>query len=279
MKSLSVAWITLSAFLVTVGTNAAVFTESYPGASFNYVNAFGQNDSSRGVYHTPDTFTDSVDPTVFSMSLLPSHPQFLTTPDSAVNFQSVLSLSFPNWTFNYMTNGNDLALGGSPSLTARTYSTFTNDGVGAELYLGYTPGASDPKGAGVHWIQVVSNNWSIAFDFSGVATNFVDTKIANSPFYDNGNTGYDATTNYFDDIPKRPRIGLTNYNGTPITWLGEAFLVQDLGTNGLGGDTVNIYDGVKWGWQIVPEPYTLILTGLALVILVGTRRRSRESGS
>jgi hypothetical protein len=67
-----------------------------------------------------------------------------------------------------------------------------------------------------------TNNWSIAFDFSGVATNFVDTKIANSPFYDNGNTGYNATTDYFDDIPKRPRIGLTNYNGTPITWLGEA---------------------------------------------------------
>jgi len=268
-------------FPVTPSTvQATVFTENYPGAPFSYMNGRGKAFVSRGIYDPSETFTDLIDPTNYTISLLPAHPQFLTAPNAAVNFMSVLAASYPTWNFNYTTNGNDLALSGNPSLTARTYTTFTNDVnddgssntmIGAELFLTNTPAATDPQGASMHWIQVVSNNWS-SYKYSGTATGFVDASKS-SPFYD---VCCDATNLYFDDTPSRPRYGLTNFNGTPLTWLAEVFVAQDMGPDGRGGDNVNIYDGVEWGWQVVPEPSSLLLLSLAGITLLAMHRRRRS---
>jgi len=38
---------------------------------------------------------------------------------------------------------------------------------------------------------------------------------------------------------------------TNVRFMAEAFLVQDTGTkNAAGKDVVNIFGGIKWGWQV-----------------------------
>ena len=172
----------------------------------------------------------------------------------------------------------------------KTYATYASGNVvGEQFYATYNPGAGDPVYTasntlaggvnGMHWIQVISNNWSIAGGVGqpGVPYSGVDNLGANNPYYDslaaaNGTAFFDSPQRLVDTNP------IPGTSGRPLQWTAELFLVDQTGNDPISGaPIVNIYDGVQYGFIVAtPEPgtyaYMLVLSGSAIV---GIRRRRR----
>lgn len=109
----------------------------------------------------------------------------------------------------------------------------------------YNPNMPSDATNGIHWIQI--------YDASVLTPRMaidVDLEQTN-PYYDDGGTA-DMMKGLFAD---RPYI-------KPVVELTAAFtlfLVQQTAPR-----QVKIYSGVKWGFKNVPEPLTLIASGLAI---------------
>jgi hypothetical protein len=214
-------------------------------------------------------------------------PQAIRTPtaggpnQNSVNYMGVLNgFRSGAWTFNYTdARQQDLTLSNG-SLVIKTYSTFVDPAnginasmVGADLYVSYNPtaGTNDPpKNNNLHWIQVVYDNWDTA---PGTTENVLDATGGFDPYYDNAGA---ANQDFFWDQPSRstntPTSMLNSYDFSrgPIFWTAELFLAQEVGRRQRPADagTVNIYDGIRWGWQVtlVPEPGT---TAFGVAVLCG----------
>jgi hypothetical protein len=95
--------------------------------------------------------------------------------------------------------------------------------------------------ASIHWIQVVSDNHKLgAGGGHGVIENKVDTKVADSPYYDParpGAPGYSANSREFTDHPWRTDGQNGHY------WHAELYLVQEIAAK-----TAKFWAGVNWGW-------------------------------
>ncbi|HYE02971.1 MAG TPA: PEP-CTERM sorting domain-containing protein [Phycisphaerales bacterium] len=147
---------------------------------------------------------------------------------------------------------------------------------GTVLCLSYTPGAGDPAGNDVHWIQGISTNCPSQFGIdNGVAqpggfTHYLDNGLNGAPgvdpFYD---TNGAADSNFFLDIPFRSC-------GSDC----DEFCVWDacvfLATGNVATQTLTVYaTGISWGFSFlctpVPAPGATAL--LALGGLVAFRRR------
>ena len=112
------------------------------------------------------------------------------------------------------------------------------NGVGAflDLTLSYDPNAAGqpqnaPTGNDFHWIQQIMNDHKFGFDH-GVKDNKIDTPYTKTPYYP-----FTVNTTTFLDNPTRLDIGKAhqfNFN---------LFLV-----NQIAEKTVDIYDGINWGW-------------------------------
>lgn len=139
---------------------------------------------------------------------------------------------------------------------------------GATLALTYQPAGDDPSGVDVHWIQVINTNAPIGsqakYDAGGGYKWYLDNDLDTSnPFYD---FSYDtAGDTWFLDGPHRfPKAD----------WEAQIFVA----TGDLLNNTITIYDGVWWGFEVtaIPEPTTMFLLGSGLVGLVGFRRKFRK---
>lgn len=222
------------------------------------------------------------------------------------DFLSALNTQFPGWTFN---TGGSL----NGTLSINKYQAYaTNSGGGAEFDAVYLKSMTDPSLINLHWIQMITTNVPID---PNAPNSYIDPFIANYeypqlPFYyspiswdpdyhEDTHKNYSLATYSFYDAPFR------NYPSPPtsffmpptgVSWRADLILASwDSELSG-GTGTVNLYDGVSWGFIIqrypnsspsfysgysgsiqisaVPEPSTfvLVLSGLAFLTVF---RKSR----
>lgn len=162
------------------------------------------------------------------------------------------------------------------------HSTLTSGG--AEILLHYDRGDGDPVASDLFWIQVVDSSFKnggetipypdvyfssypaggkLPFYFRPDETvldpnPYVGQKPIRSSSYTVGGTEYDYDLAFWD-FPKRE---------ADAYWTGELFLATYDDVN----DFVKVYDGVKWGFTIVPEPPTIVLLILPVVFLLWNRQ-------
>ncbi|MBD6615050.1 hypothetical protein FNW02_04080 [Komarekiella sp. 'clone 1'] len=111
-------------------------------------------------------------------------------------------------------------------------------GAGAVLNLTYTPQQGDPSGNQIRWIQRFIDNYDV------VERDELDIILfQDNPFYP-GTSG----PNSFYDAPWVPDFKLDR----KIYFYAETYLVEEVTTPGSQQRTVNIYDGVRWGWEHIP---------------------------
>jgi hypothetical protein len=184
------------------------------------------------------------------------HPIYTAMPsDTRVNFKRTLAGKWGKYyTFRY--------LGGLPSgayFTVESYGAFhgrpanplvRNPGVivGADLYAVYHPGGQSSHPAvnsDLQFIQVV--DYQIA---PSPPDSRDDTDRAN-PFYGEGGglTSINGTQSIsFSDFVRE------GFSGTVLPanfFVAETFLAQDTRTKDrTGRDIVNIFGGIRWGWQL-----------------------------
>jgi hypothetical protein len=172
---------------------------------------------------------------------------------AAVSFRNTLASAWAaHYSFRYMGG-----FCGQDEFTVESYSAFVrepsqyNPGLsyGTDLYITYAPAPGDPPIRGcIYWIQVM--NW---LGGTGSATSIVDNDGRANPFYGEagGLTSINGNQSFsFYGAPQNtvmPGQDIT----TPDHFTAEVFLAQDTGaTDPEGKDIVNIYGGVKWGWQV-----------------------------
>jgi hypothetical protein len=202
-------------------------TESYSGTWFN---SFGYQvysgwgaSTSYGVAGTPHGY--------MTVSLNPAHPADVGAGPTA-NFTAVLHTAFPG----------EVVTQSATALTANalTVNAYYVQGavshVGAVFNVVYNPGAGDPSGNSVHWIQVVTDNDKPGQGGGfGVNENIVDNLGAGNPYYDT--IGAANSTGFYDN----PWRSNGQYAG--ISWNAEVWLVKETAPN-----TVTTYGGISWGW-------------------------------
>jgi hypothetical protein len=172
------------------------------------------------------------------------NPVFENVPaDPVIKFRHTLARSWGKYySFRYQ--------GGLPSgarFAVESYSVKVSahsGGVsfGSDLYLVYLPGRQPhlPIDSDLQFIQVV---WSHG-------PSFVDGTTAN-PFYGSGSGLTSIHGNQSVSVYDNPTMSRGASSHVPRTvFRAEVFLAQDTGTrNAAGKDIIDIFGGVKWGWQ------------------------------
>ena len=200
-----------------------------------------------------------------------------------VKFDTVLATAFPKWSFNYSkADGSDLSLAAG-TLVVQSYDVANPNPVEMDFYVKYT-GADPAPGADLHWIQVIDTNWKLPHALY-VEDNKVDNLGAAVPYYDDmgfasGSLGAPDKA-FFLDKPSRDKADLAGYNGTPLYWYAEAYLVNETAANNAqGGRDVDVYDGVRWGWTVTrvaePSSWLVLAAGCAGLLIVLRHRGRRE---
>jgi hypothetical protein len=198
--------------------------------------------------------------TAYRVSLMPfgqpgdfPDPVYEDVPaDPAINFRQTLDQAWGAfYSFRY--------LGGRGAFSVQSYNVYarvptpSTVGFGGELYLVYQPGrgrhpAIDDE---LQFIQVVCTNSGGA---GSALASAVDNNLRANPFYmDPGGGVISVNGNVRVRFYDRPAHGIAGKGTTslaPWSFMAEAFLAQDTGVKDAAGkDIVNIFGGVKWGWQ------------------------------
>ncbi|MCW3099000.1 MAG: hypothetical protein JWL77_4618 [Chthonomonadaceae bacterium] len=282
---------------------AQVVTETYDSAALN-----GLGVATTSQYRAVNGFT--ANGFTYGVGVNPLHPTFQDDP--SVNFINTLNNQVTNPAGKNLTFGAvydfSTVSGGGPdyslsngSLNVRRYTAEAGGGTfGCDFWVDYKPsaiarnGITDPNGAGMHWIQVITDNWNISDPVAanqgpGRPENIVDVDITppqGDPYYDSGPTPGTANTSFFFDGPRRLQAGVT---GAPYFWNAELFVVKEVLAptfDGAGDVTakgkIQIYDGVKYGFvAATPEPgviaYLLLFSGGGAALLRARRRKANPS--
>jgi hypothetical protein len=197
----------------------------------------------------------------YRVSLLPfgqaghaPNPVYEDEPgDTTVKFKHTLASKWGTYyTFRYL-GGSDRGA----RFTVESYGAFHGKPlsprapgmvIGADLYVVYHPGRGPGNPAvnnDLQFIQVVY--YQIG---TGTGDNLVDTDRAN-PFYGEGGGLTSIDGNQSVSFSDFVRQGFDGKSLPPNLFIAETFLAQDTRTkNSAGKDIVNIFGGLKWGWQM-----------------------------
>lgn len=188
------------------------------------------------------------------------------------------------WTINRLTLTGDLHLDTykayvdlAPRVSISDFTVYEPTPVpgmgGAAFGLRYVPGAGDPT-SGLHWIQAIRTNWGINAANPGVYETYLDNaaNAGTSPFYNfagagspNGVRNNPNGTLRDAWVADRPRRELRN----GVDWEAQMFLA----TWDPARETINIYDGVWWGFELsVPSPACVSLASLGVLVIARRRR-------
>jgi len=178
-------------------------------------------------------------------------PVYEETPvDPAVRFRQTLDAAWgAYYTFRYKGG-----FAGRDEFRVQSYGVMVQEPtadnpttvVGGGMYVVYEPDlrrGDPPLGDTLHWIQVVTSLGPLGRPPE------VDAGLSN-PFYPYGGlTPINGTEvfNYFD----MPQIGVDGVDLVDTQLLAETFLAQDTGRKDAAGrEIVNIFGGIKFGWQV-----------------------------
>lgn len=142
--------------------------------------------------------------------------------------------------------------------------------VGSAFKLNYRPEGADPTGSTVHWIQRLLINFDIDENGNVINDQVPIDKLdirpsAGSPYYDESYGGSNSTT--FRDLPHVQ----DPYTRTNHYFYAETYLVNEVpgGTTdpgtGIVKRRVEIYSGVRWGWENTFTPFPIVLPPLPCV--------------
>ncbi|MBT2231244.1 hypothetical protein [Nonomuraea sp. NEAU-A123] len=187
----------------------------------------------------------------YRISLLPfgqtgdsPHPIYEDVPaDPAIDFKRTLAKAFGTYySFNYAGGFR-----GGHEFEVQSYSVYADqDGspdlsYGADLYIACDP---DLRQGTLRWIQVVRR-----IGTTGSSESQVDNIGRPNPFYK-----YGGRTSVYGDQVFNFTCGVLPDMASVLSdvqFMAEAFLVRDTGTRGAGGKAVvNIFGGIKYGWQV-----------------------------
>ena len=205
-----------------------------------------------------------------TVTLMPDPVTYLGAATAAM--QASLAATFPLWNFTFAVGG----LNGTLDINQYKATSAAPHSGGGLLDLTYNRAVGDPTIANLHWIQLVSTNVPLG----GPTSPYIDPRPNDDtlPFYwtlaedGNVNAGNKTATTYdFFDNSTRP---LTSHPQT-ITWRGELMLAS--WDNAEPGN-VTVYDGVRWGWDLVsvPEPASGTVLFLWATIFMGAGMRQRR---
>jgi hypothetical protein len=169
--------------------------------------------------------------------------------DSAIAFRATLERKFGAW-YSFRYHGG---LKGRNQFRVQCYSVFAEpkqSTFGAQLYLVYEPDvhAGDPRTeAQLKWIQVA--HWTGAGSPSPAP--YVDNTDCPNPFFISGgliSIHGTAVFNFDNPITAQPS---KDDRVLSARYLAETFLARDtLTTDRAGKNVIEIYGGIKYGWQL-----------------------------
>jgi hypothetical protein len=175
--------------------------------------------------------------------------------DPRVRFQSTLEKAYgAYYSFRYtggFTGENEINVQSYNARAIEPTASSPAAGYGAELYFVYEPDlrAGDPPiSEDLQWIQVFYDHHR-----GTPAVRMVDNPGQANPYYLGAQTSiYGRRLCNFWDGPLTVFAGTGNAQVAGLR-IFETFLVQDTGIKDAAGKgIINIYGGVKWGWQVQP---------------------------
>lgn len=181
------------------------------------------------------------------------NPVYETVPsDSTIAFKRTLERKFgADYSFRYRDG-----LGGRNEFRVQCYSVFATPrqmSFGAELYLVYEPdvhAGDPPAGAQLKWIQVA--RWTGTG--SPLPAPYVDNTACPNPFFISGGLISIRGTrafNFQNPITAQPSQRHGSKRALSARYLAETFLARDTLTKDKAGkDVIEIYGGLKYGWQL-----------------------------
>jgi hypothetical protein len=180
-------------------------------------------------------------------------PVYAPVPsDGRRGFKRTLERAFADhYAFSYDGGVNPLAF------EVQSYSVFVDEPTGqspethfgADLYVVYRPDArrGDPAiGDDLHWIQVVTR------EMPGLPPETLIDNLwrANPWYFYGGLTSINGSEVFnFHDVPQNGVAGAAPVIGS---LRAEVFLARETGKTKRGKAVVDIFGGLKWGWQVEP---------------------------
>jgi hypothetical protein len=189
----------------------------------------------------------------FGRSASSPEPVYQSVPgDPAIAYRRTLEREFgDHYSFRYRGG-----LTGQNEFRVRCYSVLAEpnqSSFGAQLYVVYDPGrhAGDPRAqAPLKWIQVV--RWSGTGSPS--PDSYVDNTSCPNPFFISGGLISVLGTpvfNFDNPVTAQPSQGQVGNRVLAARYLAETFLARDTLTTDLAGkDVIEIFGGIKYGWQL-----------------------------
>jgi hypothetical protein len=179
----------------------------------------------------------------YRLTLLPLGPVYANSPD--IEFRQTLVKSWgAHFSFRYaggLPGGAEFIIESYSAWAGKPIGNDSGTAWGADLYVVYHPGhlrGHPAVNSDLQFIQVVG------------AGSFVDNAGRANPFYGEGGGLTSIDGNQSVSFYDHPRLS-TKAKDAVSGFTAEVFLAQDTGIKDAAGkDIVNIFDGIKWGWQV-----------------------------